>query len=347
MTAVRIARRALLLAPAAVILARTARAAEEWRQAAPIPQGANEVIGAALAGRFYVYGGQGPKSEALGHFASFDPATGAWTTLPPNPVPVHHGAMVGLGDRLFLFGGFRLPDTGKVGWYPERRVWAFHVPTAAWAELPPMPTARGALAAAEAGGKLYVSGGAAIPPGMDLPDGLVGGGPSGMLATLEVFDPVSMTWSAAPPMPTPRNHHALAHAGGALFAIGGRIGSCYSNGFSSNVWINEAFDVATRTWSVRAPMPTARSGVGVAVMAGHVHILGGEGWVEDFGGVFRTHESYDPAADRWTKRVRMPTPRHGFAAGALDGRIYAVSGVNNAGGAGTLSIVDVTEVWQP
>lgn len=340
-------RRTILLAAALAGLSSGSVMAESWQQATPIPQGANEVIGASLGGRFYVYGGQGPKSEALGYFWAFDPASNTWSALKPNPVPVHHAAMVGVGDRLYLFGGFRLPDTGAVGWFPERRAWSYHVPSATWAELPAMPTPRGALAAAAVGMAVYVVGGAGIPPGMDLPNGLVGGGPSEMLGTVEVFDIETGSWSARPPMPTPRNHHGLAHVDGGLYAIGGRTGSCYSNGFSSNLWVNEAYDIASGAWAMREPMPTARSGVGVAVVGGRVHVIGGEGWVEDFGGVFRTHEAFDPANGRWTKQVRMPTPRHGFAAGVVGGRIIAVSGVNNAGGAGTLSVVDVAEVWSP
>ena len=40
----------------------------------------------------------------------------------------------------------------------------------------------------------------------------------------------------------------------------------------------------------------------------------------------------------------MITPRHGFAVAQVGKTIYAVSGVNNAGGAGTLSVVPVNEI---
>jgi hypothetical protein len=43
----------------------------------------------------------------------------------------------------------------------------------------------------------------------------------------------------------------------------------------------------------------------------------------------------------------MLTPRHGFATAQIGRRIFAVSGVNNAGGAGTLSVVAVNEVYEP
>ena len=68
-------------------------------------------------------------------------------------------------------------------------------------------------------------------------------------------------------------------------------------------------------------------------------MLGGEGWVDDFGGVFRANEVYDPNTNTWSRAARMITPRHGFAVAQVGKTIYAVSGVNNAGGAGTLSVV--------
>jgi hypothetical protein len=43
----------------------------------------------------------------------------------------------------------------------------------------------------------------------------------------------------------------------------------------------------------------------------------------------------------------MITPRHGFAVAQVGKAIYAVSGVNNAGGAGTLSVVNVNEIYEP
>ena len=53
----------------------------------------------------------------MGIFWKFDPAKNEWSKLPSNPVPVHHGASASIGRKFYVFGGFRLPDTGKVGWY--------------------------------------------------------------------------------------------------------------------------------------------------------------------------------------------------------------------------------------
>jgi N-acetylneuraminic acid mutarotase len=339
--------RAITFALAATVCAGAAHAQGKWRVGEPIPQGANEVIGAVVGNQMLVYGGQDAVSKPMGIFYAYDPAKNGWTQLPSNPLPVHHAAAATIGRKFYVFGGMRLPDTGKVGWYPEDKAWVFDLDSKQWSALPPMPVPSGALAAVAVGKKIYVNGGAKIPTGTAMPDGLFGGGPVELLATMQVFDTESGTWSQAAAMITPRNHHSLAEVDGKIYSIGGRVGSCFSAGWSANVWMNEEYDIARNTWSVRTPMPTARSGTAIAVVDGKIHVLGGEGWIDDFGGVFRAHEVYDPKSNTWSRAARMITPRHGFAASAIGGNIIAVSGVNNAGGAGTLSVVAVNEIFEP
>jgi N-acetylneuraminic acid mutarotase len=319
---------ALTFSLAAAASATSAHAQGKWRLGQPIPQGANEVIGAAVGNEMLVYGGQDPVSKPMGIFYAYDPAKDAWTQLPPNPVPVHHGAAATIGRKFYVFGGMRLPDTGKVGWYPEDKAWVFDLDSKQWSALPPMPVPSGALTAIAVGKKIYVNGGAKIPAAAAMPDGLFGGGPVELLAAMQVLDTETNTWSQAAPMITPRNHHSLAEVDGKIYSIGGRVGSCFSAGWSANVWMYEDYDI-------------------VAVINGQIHVLGGEGWIDDFGGVFRAHEVYDPKSNTWSRAARMITPRHGFAAGAIGGNIIAVSGVNNAGGAGTLSVVAVNEIFEP
>jgi len=335
----------ILLAAIFIGAATGAEAQGKWRLGAPIPQGANEVLGAAVDGQVYVYGGQDPSNTPQGIFYKYDPGKNDWTQLPSNPVPVHHGSAVSIGHKFYVIGGFRLPDSGKGGWYPENKAWVFDAETQKWSALPNMPTARGALAAVAVGNKIYVIGGGTIPKGKQLPNGLTPGGDVELLGTMEVLDTDTNTWSTLAPMPTPRNHHSVVYADGKIYAIGGRVGSCFSGGWSNNIWMNEAYDIATNSWTTRAPMPTARSGTGIAAIGGKIHVLGGEGWIDDFGGVFRAHEVYDPATNSWSRAARMITPRHGFAVGVIDKTIYAVSGVNNAGGGGTLSVVSVNEIF--
>jgi N-acetylneuraminic acid mutarotase len=277
-------------------------------------------------------------------FWTYDPKTDVWRWLKPNPLPVHHGAAAAIGTKFYLFCGFRLPGTGNIGWYPEDKAWVYDTEMQNWSELPPMPTPRGALAAVAVGDKIYVVGGVKIPSGVDLPDGLTAGGPIEILGTVEMFDTEKNSWTTLKPMTLPRNHHDVAELDGKLYVIGGAVGSCFPGGWASNVSMNEAYDIATDTWSTRAPMPTARSGVGTATINGEIYVIGGEGWTHELGGVFRTNEAFDPTSNSWAEEAGMPTARHGFAKGVLDGRLYAVSGVSLLS---MFSVLAVNEVYTP
>jgi N-acetylneuraminic acid mutarotase len=345
----------LAAAIASALLSGEASAQGSWTTLKPIPQGANEVTGAGVDGLLYVYGGErmqtqhvyggvNLRTQPLGMFWVYDPKADTWSRLKSNPVPVHHAAAVGIGKKFYLLGGFRLPDTGRVGWYPENKAWAYDTETQGWSALPPMPTPRGALAAVAVGNKIYAVGGAKIPSGIELSDGLTAGGPVELLGTMEVFDTEQNSWTTLKSMTLPRNHLGVAHLDNKLYAIGGAVGSCFPGGWSSNVGMNEAYDIATDTWSTRAPMATARSGVGVTALNGKIFVIGGEGWVDEIGGVSRANEAYDPKSNSWAVEARMPTPRYGFAKGVIDGKLYAVSGVTRAG---MFSVIAVNEVYTP
>src|SRR5258708_36680590 len=83
-----------------------------WKQGPPIPQGANEVIGANVGGSVLVYGGQDPAGEPLGIFWKVDPAANQWTQLPSQPAPAHHGAAPPRGNRCYAFRGCTPPPNG-------------------------------------------------------------------------------------------------------------------------------------------------------------------------------------------------------------------------------------------
>ena len=75
--------------------------------------------------------------------------------------------------------------------------------------------------------------------------------------------------------------------------------------------------------------------------------VGGDTLTSAMKGVFRTHEVYDPKANSWAVYPRMPYPRHGFATATIGRRIYTISGVNNAGGAGPLSVIPFNDIYEP
>jgi N-acetylneuraminic acid mutarotase len=125
-------------------------------------------------------------------------------------------------------------------------------------------------------------------------------------------------------MPTPRDHLATAFVGGTLYAVGGGTLDGPNPGFLSTV---EAYDPATDTWTAKAPMPTRRESFGLAAANGKLYAIGGvtlgRSGIEAAAAV----EEYDPAADRWTAKAPLPTPRTGLAVVAgPNGKLYAVGG---------------------
>jgi hypothetical protein len=189
-----------------------------------------------------------------------------------------------------------------------------------------MPTARGALAAATAGGSNLIF---AI------------GGRQPTMGTTEAYDTASDTWSVRADMPTPRDSFvAVTAADGRVYAIGGE-----NTGTGAIYDVVEAYDPVTDTWTPRTAMPTRRQGPGGALgLDGRIHVIGGFTG-PPFAATGR-HEAYDPVTDSWTTLAPLPTARTGLAvATGSDGRIYAFGGF----GATPVTAVDaydpVTDTW--
>jgi N-acetylneuraminic acid mutarotase len=173
-----------------------------------------------------------------------------------------------------------------------------------WAQLTPMPTPRQEVAAAAYGERLWVIGGF---------------GPSAEpLATVETYDPAQNIWETRASLPEPVHHAAAAVVGNRLFVIGG-----YTGGRVRWTPLDTVYELNPNreTWEARAPMPTPRGALAVAVLDGRVHALGGSGER-----VSNAHEVYDPVANRWTRRNAMPTARDHLAAVAFQGRVWALGG---------------------
>jgi hypothetical protein len=91
------------------------------------------------------------------------------------------------------------------------------------------------------------------------------------------------------------------------------------------------------SWIELKPMPTARSGLGVAVVDGKIYAIGGC----CNGSYLGTNEMYDPETDTWTTKTLMPTPRSSFAIATYQNKIYVIGGY--AGN--PLSCLKTTEVY--
>lgn len=138
--------------------------------------------------------------------AAFDPATGQWSDLPPLPEPRSSFDAAVLGDRVYVFGGWKLAgDSGDSQWH--RTAWSLDLSDAdaSWESLAETPARRRALAVAAHHGKLYLIGGMSA-----------GDGPT---TDVMVYDPANDSWAAGPSLPG----EGMAGFGSSAFAAGGAL----------------------------------------------------------------------------------------------------------------------------
>jgi N-acetylneuraminic acid mutarotase len=182
-----------------------------------------------------------------------------------------------------------------------------------WTVGAPAPSKRTEVAVAELNGKIYVVGGFAEP---DMSNAL----DYGITKAVEVYDPMTDSWTTATPLPEGRHHVGIASLGGFLYVVGGYSQSLFS------VWEPVVtvyrYNPSTGRWEELTPMPTARGGLGVAVFNGHLYAIGGYNGKENPSAV----EVFDPATNSWTTRAPLPTPRDHLAVATAESRIYVIGG---------------------
>ena len=321
----------LLLATAAL----TQMPTSPWKKAAPFPEPDEELYGVACNGKMYVIGGFG-HGKARGANYEYDPATDKWTKKKPMPRPAHHAALASYNGKIYVSGGFIAPQNTQVptggAWQPIEDVWEYDPASDSWKALAPMPTKRGAAVAVEAGGKIYVIGGATTVEGSKDPF-FTFMGPAGVLSTNQVYDPATNKWETRRPMSVPRNHAFAAAVNGKIYVIGGRTGHGFITS-ATNTNVVEGYDPGADMWSGPLErMPTARSGGGWGTDGRMIYCAGGEVTTAELVGAFRGVEAYDPATNIWITLPFMPMPRHGVAGAVVGDEFHLVSGMVQSAGA--------------
>ena len=150
-----------------------------------------------------------------------------------------------------------------------------------------------------------------------LPNGkvLVAGGlhDGSTLASAELYDPASGTWTATGSLATARDHHT------ATLLPNGKV--LVAGGFDGSVALASAelYDPASGTWTATGSLATARYGHTATLLPnGKVLVAGG---LTDSGSL-ASAELYDPASGTWTATGSLATARclsHGDVAAQRQG----------------------------
>jgi N-acetylneuraminic acid mutarotase len=287
-----------------------------WSLKAGMPTGRSGLaaaVGTDVNGTIYVVGGY--NGADLNNLEAYNPHTNTWAIKKSMPTPRSGvAAATGKDGMIYAFGGYHTIVRNTVEAYNPR--------TNTWTAKRAMPTGRSDLAAVAAkDGKIYVIGGWATRNGFNDPVALT---------TVQAYDPVTNTWAAKAPMPTPRYWlAAVLGSDGKIYAIGGESTTTTS---LQNV---EAYNPVTNVWTKVAPMPnttqgrlsiTGRNALGAAAGKTKIYAIGGT--EEDFIPL-GTVQSYTLATGKWASEAPLPTVRGYLAAAASGTLIYAIGGYNH------------------
>ena len=237
--------------------------------------------------------------------ALFDPATGTSTATGSLTVPRGGDTATLLRDgRVLLAGGYNCAPAGLDGIWRSAEI--YDPATGTFAATGPMHKPREQhTATLLADGRVLIAGGytANEPPAAGaivLASVRTVESTSSILASAEIYDPATGTFSRTGPMTTFRNDHTatLLQDGRVLVAGGG--GEAYPSSTSADL-----YDPATGTFSKTGSMKTGRwLHTATLLQDGRVLITGGRSPKDS---VYRSAELYDPGPARSARQARWTT----------------------------------------
>lgn len=225
---------------------------DTWATLAAMPEARGNAACVRVGGFAYVFGGFTPTLTASA--LRYEIATDTWSAIAPMPAANGNMACAAVAGKIYLFGG------GHDG-APLDVAWCYEPATDSWSALTPLPHARKSCVAVAIGERIHVIGGHTAHSGVnDATD------------WVDVYDPATGAWSAAPSLPVPLTCGAAAVRNGRIWLAGGIDGSVAYGKFAE-VWSYAPGELA---WSAENPLPDALGGaIAVTTAATSLYVLGG------------------------------------------------------------------------
>jgi N-acetylneuraminic acid mutarotase len=256
-----------------------------------------------LNGRILVIGGWDGSNgfTVYSYNQIYNPASDTWSSGAPLPTTNYAGAIAVVKNVVYLFGG--TPDGTNV----TNAVWAYDPKSDSWTPRRVMPTARVAARAAVQNNIIYVIGGqdanfnplatvesynpatdswsvdtpmlvaksfisvGSLGPRIVAADGRTSAGDGG---DNESYNLATAGWTPLTPDPTGRDNSCAGAIGTKqLYVAGGRVPG---NVGTPALDLNEAFNIATNSWTMLASMPQRTQAPGSAVYNGRLYCFGGQ-----------------------------------------------------------------------
>jgi large repetitive protein len=209
----------------------------------------------AFDGKVYTFGGSTqPFSGAVTNASVFDPVSSSWTSLAALPTARGGATAQVLDDKIYVIGGLG-PDGASLD-----TVEVYDPATGLWTAGAPLQTRRDNLGAAVVDDVLYAFGGRTRDANGDVVDGA--------LDSLEIFDPVTQTWSPGASLPTGRRAVSVGTLNDRIQVIGGEA-DADGNAFD----LNEEYNPLTDSWRSLPAIETPRHGAAFATIDDSVDVF--------------------------------------------------------------------------
>jgi len=231
---------------------------------------AAEVFG----GRLYLIGGFDANSS--GKVQIYDPATNGWSLGAPAPYAAGSCASALINGKIYIAGGIVGVNSGTYNGLPTNAAAVYDPVSNVWNTLPPMPfmvtNGMNHAASATDGKRFYIFGGRdndhAPANGYDI---------------VQIYDPASNIWvTSSDPgstyRPLPQGRAGMGKAvyyNGDFYVLGGETVSGASATPDDVYNRVDIYNVASNTWRLGTPMPTARHGIYPALRGNRIYVVGG------------------------------------------------------------------------
>ncbi|MEX2400232.1 MAG: kelch repeat-containing protein [Rhodothermales bacterium] len=281
-----------------------------WTSESPSSIARTEGAGAVYEGKLFVVAGFARDVIATHVSEMYDPTSDRWSFLAPIPRAVSHVGAALVDGRIWIVGGFEGDHPGPA----VDIVQIYDIATDIWTVGPSLPSPRASGTLALLGRNLHYVGGLLPDRQTDIGDHLV----------LDVDRPEN-GWTAAAPLPQPRNHLSSGVFEGKLYAVGGQFGHDGGRTLSAHIHV---YDFASDTWSRKANLPLRRSHAEASTFFYNRQLImaGGVGPGPNRTASLDLMTAYDPRSDSWSELDVLPEKLLGPEVRVINERFVAANG---------------------